>query len=149
VTSGFLIGPGYYQGSGSASLQWGSGSSLSLWCGSGSDFLMRNRIVLLIKAVRICVLWFTDPTGLHFDPQGLHFELKGLHFESSCLHSERPRPSTTPFGASKALEFLIQCRSGSSFFIFLCIRIQLTKILRIRIRNPAVGYYDINTSKLQ
>jgi hypothetical protein len=35
--------------------------------------LMRIRILLIIKMMRICDYWSTDPPGLHFEPPCLHF----------------------------------------------------------------------------
>ncbi len=57
------------------------------------SFLKRIRIrtLLLIKVMRICDHWITDPPS--------------LHFESPHLHCERPRPSTVPFCAFKATEY--------------------------------------------
>ncbi len=33
--------------------------------------MMRLQILLLIKVMRICDHWYTDPPGLHFEPQRL------------------------------------------------------------------------------
>jgi hypothetical protein len=47
--------------------------------------LMRIRILLLIKGMRICDHWSTDPPGLYFEPISLPFvSARGpppLHFE--------------------------------------------------------------------
>jgi hypothetical protein len=45
--------------------------------------LIRIRILLLIKVMRICDHWYTDPQGLHLEPPR--------------LNCERPRPSLLHF----------------------------------------------------
>ncbi len=49
------------------------------------------RILRIIKVMRICDHWSTDPPGIHFEPPR--------------LHCERPLPSTIPFSACETPAF--------------------------------------------
>jgi hypothetical protein len=98
--------------------------SASLWYGPGSSFsLMRIRILLLIKLIRICDHSTTDPPKLHFGPPGLHWEHRG--------------PLRLYLEPLNILNFNFNADPSGSFLTLMQIRIQLPKIMRIRIRNTA------------
>ncbi len=87
----------------------------SLKCGSGSSFS-------LIKLMWICDHWSVGSPGLYFKPPSLHCERPQLCFEPlKLLNFDFNADSDPAFHSNPDL-----------------VRIQLPKIMRIQIRNPAV-----------
>jgi hypothetical protein len=120
-----------FQGCGSSSLYCRSGSSFSLECDSGSDFLLNSALK-------------PAPRQSHANPRPrVYRPLPGLYFKPPRLQCERPRPSPPPrfyFKPCKLLNFDFNAVTDS-FQIFtimrIWLRIQLPKIMRILIHNPA------------
>ncbi len=74
---------------------------------------MRMRILIVIKVMRICDHWSTEPPGL--------------------LNCKRPRPSKAPFEPLQLLNLnLMKIRIWIKNFTLMRIPIQLPKIMRIR-----------------
>ncbi len=116
----------FLTGCGSASHWCGSGSSFSLQCGSGSRFSLKCKS----RSGTSSKWWKPATTSL---------STLGLHFKLSGLHCERPRPATAPFcGPLKLLYFDFNTDPDPDFTP-MRIRIQLPKILRIRIHNPELS----------
>jgi hypothetical protein len=80
---------------------------------------MQIQILLLIKVMRICDHWSTDPPALPFEPLRIHCQLS--------IHGFILSLSSSKILTLMWIRILL--------FTLMWIRIQLPKITRIRIRN--------------
>jgi hypothetical protein len=100
---------------------------------------IRIRILLLIKLVRICDHWPTDPTGIHFAPPRLHLSVHGpsrLHFDAlKLLNIEANADPDTAFHLNADPDSSLQkkCGSGSA-------TLDLSLPVRYRYRVPDYRY---------